>query len=243
VRTGRLTAATGVWLSAHVAHDERHLARLSALRSGVVETIDATVGKRVKKGDRLLTIQTAKPAGKLAITTPIDGEVYSVGVALGEAAAGVDTDPQGATELVVVGDPSVVAVVSDHAPPLAHLGAPATLHVPRLPARVYNMKVQQIMPEDGRVRALVSVPERQLHPGDVGALFLDSVTTPGLGLPRTALLPGDPAVLVRRDGGREGQVRYVEVPVTITFDGGGPVVSVQGPAPEDDVVLNAREVR
>jgi len=244
VQTGHLSEAKGFFLAAHVALDERQLARVYAIRSGIVESLDAPVGKRVHKGERLLTLETAHPMGKVAVASPIDGEVLSIGAVLGDAIAGVDVDPRGATQLAVVAELDRLLIVSDRAPPFAARGATAEFRTPRLPNKLYQMRVEAVAADDSRVRGAVDVPDRALRVGEAGSLHIEGPGASGFSLPRAARLPGEPAVLVRRgDGAPPGYVRYVELPVTVTFDGGGPFVAVLGPEPQDDVVLRAREVR
>jgi multidrug efflux pump subunit AcrA (membrane-fusion protein) len=231
IGTEHAAAVASLSVAAHVDLDEHHRATVHAARSGVVAAIPVRPGQRVKKGDLLFSIShAALPAEP--VRALIEGEIDSIDVHLGDAVTGAEASGKEATKLGAVVDLSQVIVVAVP-PPSSLLGARAEFSPEAYPNRRYDGAVTFIAPDGQKLQVRMENPDHALRPGMHGSL---SVQLPehaplpfeGVVVPRSALVGGASRVLVKGEPTPDGHVSFVETPVTIAFDGGGPTVVVTG---------------
>jgi biotin carboxyl carrier protein len=222
-----------VVIDARVMLDELRTARVHAPRAGTVHEVVASPGQAVKKGAALLVVDTA--SGPVTLKAPIAGQVVLVGTA---QSSKVDET----RDLVVVSDLDRVIVAADNMPLGIAGGAHASFAIPSPANRSYELVLAGISPDVPHLRGALQNADHTLQPGDTGTLSIVKRDAPGFVVPRTALLPGGHAVLVRRGNAPDGRARFVETPVTVGFDAGGPVLAVEGLGKTDSVVVDAGAV-
>ena len=208
-----------VIMDARVMLDELRTSRVHAPRPGTVRSVPVSTGQNVKKGAALIVVDTA--SGPVTLKSPSDGEVVLVGTA---QASKVDE----ARDLVVVSDLTRVIVAADNMPLGIAGGAHAQFRTDSQPNKVYELKLAGISPDVPHLRGALENTDHSLQPGDTGKLSIWKKDAQGFVVWRTALLPGGRAVLVRRGDAPDGRARFVETPVTVTFDAGGSVLAVDG---------------
>jgi biotin carboxyl carrier protein len=219
-----------VLIDARVMLDELRTARVHAPRAGTVREITASQGQTVKKGAALLVVDTA--SGPVTLKAPIAGQVILVGTA---QSSKVDET----RDLVVISDLGLVIIAADNMPLGIAGGARARFTLPSRPDTAFELTLAGMSPDVPHLRGAMQNPDHALQPGDTGTLAITKRDAPGFVVARTALLPGGHAVLVRRDDAPDGRARFVETPVTVSFDAGGPALAVEGLSEGDSVVTDA----
>jgi biotin carboxyl carrier protein len=208
-----------VIIDARVMLDELRTSRVRTQQPGTVRSVPVSTGQMVKKGAALMVLDTT--SGSVTLKAPSDGEVVLVGTA---QASKVDAT----RDLVVISDLSRVIVAADNMPLGIPGGAHAQFRTDSQPNKVYELKLAGISPDVPHLRGALDNTEHGLQPGDTGKLSIWKKDAQGFVVWRTALLPGARAVLVRRGDAPDGRARFVETPVTVTFDAGGSVLAVDG---------------
>jgi multidrug efflux pump subunit AcrA (membrane-fusion protein) len=245
IATEHPAAPASLSVAAQVDLDEHHRAAAHAARSGVVAAIPVRAGQRVKKGEVLFSIShgtlPAEPVRAL-----IDGEIDSIDVHLGDAVTGAEASGKEATKLGAVVDLDQVILVAVP-PPGTLLGSPTEFATESYPSRRFDGAVTFVAPDGQKLQVRTNNPDHSLRPGMHGSL---SVQLPanarlpfeGVVVPRSALVGGASRVLVKGGPTPDGQVPFVETPVTIAFDGGGPTVVVTGLTKGAEIAYRAAAV-
>jgi hypothetical protein len=230
-------------VAAMVDLDEQHRAQMHSVHSGVVASIAVKPAQRVKKGDVLLTIDRGARVME-PIRSLMDGEIAAIEVGQGDAVAGADKDPRSATLLVVVVDLDGVIVTATTLPPGVLIGTDALFRTESYASRVWSGKLTSISSDRRQLRCPMMNMDHLLRPGMRGMLDLvlhAPLPVEGVQIPRSAILPGSTAVLVKSSPAPDGRVRLIETRVTTTFDGGAPYVVVTGITKDSEILWDASQ--
>jgi multidrug efflux pump subunit AcrA (membrane-fusion protein) len=238
IGTGHPNPPTALSVAAQVDLDEHHRAPVHAARSGIVGEIYVIAGQRVKKGTMLFSISHGRLPAE-PVRALIDGEIDALDVHLGDAVTGAETSGKDATRLAAVVDLDEAIVVAAP-PPGTLLGATSDFVADAYSNRVYEGKVSFVAPDGQKLQVRMQNADHLLRPGMRGTLMVHlpeqwKLPVEGVEVPRSALVSGASRVLVKRPPAPDGQVPFVETPVTIAFDGGGRAVVVTG-LPKDAVI-------
>ncbi|HEY8090048.1 MAG TPA: biotin/lipoyl-binding protein [Polyangiaceae bacterium] len=243
LRLTRPIAPEGYSVAAVVDLDEQHRAQMHSVHSGVVASIAVKPSQRVKKGDVLLTIDRGARVME-PIRSLMDGEIASIQVGQGDAVAGADKDPRGATPLALVVDLDSVMVTATTLPPGVMVGADALFWTESYASRLWAGKLASVSSDRRQLRCPMLNMDHLLRPGMRGRLDLvlhAPLPVEGVQIPRSAILPGSTAVLVKSPPAPDGRVRFVETRVTTTFDGGAPYVLVTGITKDSEILWDASQ--
>jgi cobalt-zinc-cadmium efflux system membrane fusion protein len=203
---------------------------------------------RARHRTRLFHIASDGVSQRVALRSPIDGEVVARSANPGMEIAG-QSSGGASPELFTIGNLDQVWALADVFEidlPEVKLGAPVKVRVVAYPDRTFAGAVDWISPaldatsRSARVRVVLSNPARELLPEMYATLSISTPARRALAIPRAALLHlGDQLVVLVQTGRTEnGLMRFQQRRIRVEADDADPVIVVSGLAQGDQIVTS-----